>query len=44
MNTQNKMQIKVFGNKAKAISEDDLFLARVSSVEGKDVVILERVN
>ena len=44
MNTKTKMQIKVFGDEAKAINEDDLFLARVDSVEGRRVVILERTN
>ena len=35
------MQIKVFGEKAKEIEEGQVFIAKVSSVEGRDVIILE---
>ena len=35
------MQIKVFGEKAKEIEEGQIFIAKVSSVEGRDVVTLE---
>jgi len=44
MNTSQKLQIKVFGDDAKAISEGDSFLATVTSVEGRKVVILEMAN
>ena len=40
----NKLQIKVFGNDAKAINEGDSFLAKVTTIEGRTVVILERTN
>lgn len=35
------MQIKVFGEKAKEIEEGQVFIAKISSVEGRDVIILE---
>jgi len=44
MNTSQKLQIKVFGEDAKAINEGDSFLAKVTAVEGRTVVILERTN
>lgn len=44
MNTKSKMEIKVFGEQAKAINKGDSFLAKVDSVEGRTVVILERIN
>ena len=33
-------EIKVFGDKAKAINEGDEFVAKVGSVEGRTVVTL----
>ena len=33
-------QIKIFGDKAKSISEGDEFIAKVGSVEGHTVVTL----
>lgn len=41
MNTSQKLQIKVFGDKAKAINEDDIFIASVGDVEGRIVVTLK---
>ena len=35
--------IKVFGEKAKDIESGQIFRARLDSVEGRDVVILEPV-
>ena len=35
-----KEEIKVFGDKAKAINEGDKFIAKVGSVEGRTVVTL----
>ncbi len=35
-----KEEIKVFGDKAKAIKEGDKFIAQVGSVEGRTVVTL----
>lgn len=37
------MEIKVFGEKAKTIEEGQIFRAIKSSVEGRDVVILEPI-
>lgn len=34
-------EIKVFGDKAKEISEGDIFIASVGSVEGRTVVTLK---
>jgi hypothetical protein len=35
--------IKVFGEEAKKIEEGQIFKARLDSVEGRDVIILEPV-
>lgn len=35
--------IKVFGEKAKEIENGQVFIARLDSVEGRDIVILEPV-
>ena len=37
------MEIKVFGEKAKQIENGQIFKARLDSVEGRDIVILEPV-
>ncbi len=33
--------IKVFGEKARKIEEGQIFIAKVTSIEGRDVVVLE---
>lgn len=35
------MQIKVFGEKAREIESGQVFIAKVKSIEGRDVVVLE---
>ena len=35
--------IKVFGDEAKNISSGQIFIARLDSVEGRDIAILEPV-
>ena len=43
MNTQT-LQIKVFGDEAKAVKKGDIFIPYFDSVEGHDVVTLVRNN
>lgn len=40
MNTSQKLQIKVFGDKAKQITSGQIFVATLDSVEGHAVVAL----
>ena len=35
------MKIKVFGNEVKEIENGQIFIARLDSVEGRDMAILE---
>lgn len=35
------MQIKIYGEQAKAIKEGQTFTAKITSVEGRTVVVLE---
>ncbi len=41
---KQKIEVKVFGEKAKAINEGDEFVAKVGDVEGRTVVTLVRRN
>jgi len=36
--------LKIYGKDAKQINEGDQFIASISSVEGRQVVTLEKVN
>ena len=36
------MQLKIYGDKAKKIKENEVFIAKVDYVEGRCVVTLER--
>ncbi len=35
------MQVKVYGEKAKNITDGQIFVAKKASAEGRDVVVLE---
>lgn len=38
------MQLKIYGEDAKKIKEGQIFTAKIDSVEGRTVVILESEN
>ncbi len=38
------MQLKIYGDKAKQIKEGQIFIAKITSIEGRTVVILEAEN
>lgn len=35
------MQLKIYGKEAKQIKEGQIFIAKIDSVEGRTVIILE---
>lgn len=38
------MQLKIYGEQAKQIKEGQIFIAKITNVEGRTVVILEAEN
>lgn len=42
--TKEVKMIKLFGDRAEGVKAGQLFIARVDSVEGRNMVILEPIN